>query len=105
MKLRHAAWLISGLAVTPVSAQAEDSTIPQSICFTVVEGRPGVLPGAPMLVDRCTGETFVLTRSRSAIAWVPITKASADRPDAKAVAKAPTGKKGCFTYGDRTYCP
>jgi len=106
MRLSLATCLIGVMAAAPTQAQQQDPAGQPSICFTVIEGRTDVPPGAPILVDRCTGETFVLTRSRGQIAWSPIAKTSADRPETKAVAKSPAGpKKGCFSYSDRTYCP
>jgi hypothetical protein len=83
----------------------------------VIEGQADVLPNAPLLVDRCTGATFLLARTRRdgrmGYAWVPIARepagaavesAPASEPRSSAAAKA-AAKEGCFTYSGRTYCP
>lgn len=102
------------LCTSPAAAQ---QTPPATACFQVIEGSADVPPAAPLLVDRCTGETFVLTRARrgegKAFEWVPIAKAAAGavaeaapapppRPPASAKAAS---KEGCFTYSGRNYCP
>ena len=104
------------LTLSDARAQAPP---PAGPCFRVIEGHADVPPAAPMLVDRCSGETFVLMRSRRGddksvrFEWLPIAKSapgSVATPTAPAPprpassAKAAT-KDGCFTYNGRAYCP
>lgn len=108
---RHsiAAVLILGSAA---SASAQDTpTPPPSTCYTVVEGRPDVPPGAPLLVDLCSGDTFVLRRSHGhppTFTWIALTKETAS---AKASALTPSARPAsaaqlrCFSYNGRSYCP
>jgi hypothetical protein len=70
------------------------------------------LPGAPLLINKCTGQTYVLTRvtvhRKSAgpytYRWQPI--AVSDTPEAapKPATAAPTGHK-CFSFDGRQFCP
>ena len=91
------------------------ATEPTGACFQVIEGQPDVAPAAPILVDRCSGKSFVLSRGRSGsrtYKWVAIGKAADVSP--RAARRATTGPsssirvgdtKGCFTFNGRSYCP
>lgn len=95
--------------------QAQTSAASASSCFQVIEGNADVPPAAPILLDRCTGETFVLTRLRrgggiaAPFEWVPLTKGRAAETETSSstpTVKSPAaGKAGCFTYNGRSYCP
>lgn len=104
------------LAVSSLQAHAQDeAAAPSSACFAVIEAKPGVLPAAPILVDRCSGETFVLTKKRrgdpTTYEWVAIGKAeSGSRVSAKPARSTASSAKmpargNCFSYNGRTFCP
>ncbi len=111
-------WFVISLALVFPASQAraqDEAAAPASACFAVIEAKPGVLPAAPILVDRCSGQTFVLTKKRRsdppAYAWVPIGKVEAGtttpaRPARSAASSARTqARANCFSYNGRTFCP
>lgn len=83
-------------------------------CFEFVPVRPRIEPASPMLIDKCTGRTWLLTRgSRGAYRWAAIHTESempkaTDRPvtDASPAAKADKdgGAGKCFTFNNRKFC-
>lgn len=99
------------LLALPGAAAAQTSAAP---CYELIPARPGIEPPAPILVDKCSGRTWLLTRSRrGAYRWAAVDtdgekpKAN-DRPatDSQAANKADRvgdGKK-CFTFNDRKFC-
>lgn len=96
------------IAAQPVAAQTPPDTSP---CFQVIAGQPNVPPGAPVLVDRCSGDTFVLVRAKgrnAAHRWVPLSKSNADSTEAAGPASPRSRTKAaanCFSYNGRSYCP
>lgn len=101
-----------GLGMIAGASAAQAQAPPTSgPCFQVIAGQADVAPAAPMLVDRCTGETFVLVRGprndgkAASYVWTPLGKSAAEpavRPTS--TAKAAT-KAGCFDYNGKSYCP
>jgi hypothetical protein len=101
---------------TAVSAQ-EASPLPQtSRCFAVIEGKSDVPPGVPILVNTCSGQTFMLSRSRRgskqrSYQWIPITQPKQSGQTEQRTSRATTRtskqatRQGCFSYGGRTFCP
>ena len=76
----------------------------------------GTGPTNTILLDRCTGQTWILARHYQGAAkgragnvayrWEPLSKATAEPPPARRpVATGPTatGDK-CFTFQDRRFC-
>jgi hypothetical protein len=119
--MRKATIVILG-AVMATAAHAQDSPHTQSpgtqspaTCFSVIEAKANVPPGAPILVDACSGATFILMRTgrgdRKSYMWRPIARGTgAAPPVAKASATAAraapaTDRSGCFSYSGRTFCP
>jgi hypothetical protein len=108
-------WLVLSIlfSVGPaLTASANDLPASSSACFSVIAGRPDVPPAAPMLLDGCTGETFVLRRSlghSGRYEWVALAKgnATAAKASERVLPSKPpqVGKIGCFTYNARSYCP
>lgn len=83
-------------------------------CFEFVPVRPRIEPASPMLIDKCSGRTWLLTRtSRGGYRWAAIhTEAEVpkaiDRPatDGSPAAKADKdgGAGKCFTFNNRKFC-
>jgi hypothetical protein len=106
---------LSPVVLVLLGATTVHAKEPRSICYQVIEGQPDVAPAAPILVDRCSGKSFVLSRGRSgsrSYKWVAISKATdvspraARRPTARANPSIRGGdNKGCFTFNGRSYCP
>lgn len=86
-----------------------------SPCYELIPARPRIEPSAPMLVDKCSGRTWLLTRAgRGGYRWAAI---DADTDQPKAADRPPTddkqasnpGSKGedgkkCFTFNNRKFC-
>ena len=106
---------LSAVALVLWGATTVHAKEPRGICYQVIEGQPDVAPAAPILVDRCSGKSFVLSRGRSgsrSYKWVAIGKATyvAPRAARSATARPNTSNrggdnKGCFTFNGRSYCP
>jgi hypothetical protein len=90
------------------AAQSEPTPPLQTACFELVARQPGTPPDAPMLINKCTGKTFVLvTRSRrsqagkpSQYVWEPIPIADPVRD----MAGSRSAGKKCFAYDKRLFC-
>jgi len=98
----------ASLMVFASVAAAQNATEP---CYELIPARAKIDPPAPMLVDKCSGRTWLLTRgARGVWRWAAI-DADGDKP--KATDRPPTdmqparkdgdGKK-CFTFNDRKFC-
>ncbi len=96
------------LIADPASAQPAGTA-----CFQVLPGQTEVLPQAPLLLNTCTGETFVLIRAKrpgpksAQFEWLEIAKPGAGSSESTKGAPAATGpaRDNCFTYNGRSYCP
>ncbi|MFM1814790.1 MAG: hypothetical protein RLZ98_1485 [Pseudomonadota bacterium] len=113
------AFLGSSLAGPSIAEDAKSPTLVP--CFEVIRGSGNIEPAAPMLINKCTGETFLLKRLRGSAdasagyAWVPlVTRRRNVKPQAaskyrgrgrnyikrrKALASPP-----CFKFDGRTFC-
>jgi hypothetical protein len=100
----------------PGAAAAQTATAP---CFELIPARPRIEPPTPLLVDKCSGRTWILKRTgRGGYRWAAI---DADNGMPKATDRPPTdnqptnkadnpsaekegdGKK-CFTFNNRKFC-
>lgn len=109
---------VFGMAMTMATiAFGQDGPGTQSpvTCYSVIEAKTDVPPSAPILVNACTGETFILTRvgrgDRRSYVWRPIAKGDAGTPSGANASTAanraapPAARAGCFTFNGRTFCP
>jgi hypothetical protein len=79
------------------------------LCFELHPPTPAHPPHAPLLLNRCTGETFILiagksTKRRAAPAgylWQPVSKGGAT---AAVSTPAPATGSKCFSYDGRKFC-
>jgi hypothetical protein len=77
-------------------------------CFQMFAAVPDTLPGSPMLLNKCTGDTYVLSRVRhrkksrvrTVYQWVPI--AIGER-HAQPVPQV-SGGENCFKFNGRRFC-
>jgi hypothetical protein len=104
-------------ASSGTSAQTPDSTLPGSICFDVIRPLSGEAAGA-ILVNRCTGRTWILVSSRNrhageiAYRWASIgtddaeTSAAPAAPARSRIRHAPLNPNSdkCFTFQGKRYC-
>lgn len=80
-------------------------------CYEVIPPRAKGEPTAPMLVDKCSGRTWVLVRSgRGVYRWTVVDMdydkpKTTDRPvtDTQS-AKSDGDPKKCFTFNNRKFC-
>jgi hypothetical protein len=106
--------LAAAMASVPLcgAALAQTASAP---CYEFVPARPRIEPPAPMLVDRCSGRTWLLARSgRGAYRWALVDMEyekpkSTDRPATDTQAAAPLARKDgdpqkCFTFNNRKFC-
>jgi hypothetical protein len=97
----NAAFILCALTSLPAASQAPPP--PESPCFEIAFPAPGNLRTGPILLNKCTGATHILTRvdrGKGGVTyeWVPIVTRSP--PDASARA----GRK-CFAFDGRQFCP
>jgi len=83
-------------------AAAEDTS-----CFAVIPAQAGVQPA--ILIDKCGGRTWQLTRGRGArtsYRWAALPRDDGTRaPALSAVGPAPAAATGkCFTFEGRKFC-
>jgi hypothetical protein len=108
------AFLITLIAQPVISVSAETA------CYELVPTQSNAVPGAPILVNKCTGDTYILSRvvasdgkpaesSSQSFKWVPILMASPP-PDARRTSrkepsrKPATAGRNCFAFNNRTFC-
>lgn len=88
-------------------AQPAPSASASSACYEMIPADANTLPGSPMLINKCTGETYVLTRAAAKASgspkyrWLPVAMGDALSVTTKV---APTGRK-CFSFDGRQFCP
>ena len=96
------------------SATRAAETAQASACFEIIRPQPRTQPRAPLLLDRCTGSTWLLVRSGSPLGyrWAPLeapVMVQAVKSDAGAVAPKPREDAApptanCFAFAGRRYC-
>jgi len=90
------------------AAVAQSPDTGKSACYEVIPPQPNAQPRTPMLVDRCSGRTWLLAKSgRSAgYRWVRVTTDDTPPPSPGAAqAKAPpSDARNCFTFNNRRFC-
>lgn len=102
---------LAAALLSPGAALAQTADAP---CYELIPARERVTPPAPMLVDKCSGRTWMLTRSgRGGYRWAAI-QTDDEKPkatDRAATDAAPAGradKEGsggkCFTFNNRKFC-
>lgn len=99
--------LMPALLAVAHPAQAQSLPAAESAsCFNVVAAQPPLQPA--ILVDRCSGRTWLLIRRgrHGRFAWNPIARhdVQAERPAPKPAAAAATGSAKCFSFQGRTFC-
>jgi hypothetical protein len=103
--------LAAAIVLLPGAAIAQTASAP---CFELIPARARIEPPVPMLVDKCSGRTWMLVRSgRAAYRWAAIDTETekpkaTDRPaidtgPADKAAKDGSGAK-CFTFNNRKFC-
>jgi hypothetical protein len=92
-----------GLLLAGASAAEEPKRAPgTAACYEVVGPGNDSLPKSPILVNKCTGQTYLLVRSGGPKGpqkydWVPIAIREQPQPT--------VASRRCFTYDGREFCP
>ncbi len=99
---------VVGMLFASSGGAAEPAVAAQ--CFELIPARSRIEPPSPMLVDKCTGRSWLLVRSRGSYRWAMIDMDQArpkatDRPvtDNQPMAKDGDGQK-CFAFNGRKFC-
>ena len=112
MTASHVAFALTSIALLAGSAGQAAAQSREGQCFEVLAAQPNIAPGGPLLVDKCSGQTWLLTKSHQrsraggiTYRWSPV---PVDHP---AVAKAPAPvapaaatRERCFTFQGRQFC-
>jgi hypothetical protein len=103
--------LAAGLLLALVqTAQAQTAQAQGPACFEVIPARPNIEPPAAIMVDKCSGRSWVLIRNGKSYRWsliaTEIEKPKiADRAPVEGAAPAPeAGSQKCFTFNNRKFC-
>ena len=89
------------------TAQPAPSAPASGACYEMLPADANTLPGSPMLINKCTGQTYVLMRAAVKASgvpkyrWLPI--ALDDAPEGKSK-RTPAGHN-CFSFDGRQFCP
>lgn len=113
--LRIACAVVAASAVVlPALSGAAAAQMASSPCYELIPARAGIEPPAPMLVDKCSGRSWLLVRAgRGVYRWAALgmeaeKPKAIDRPatDAKPSEKAGKEEGGgkCFTFNNRRFC-
>lgn len=116
LRMTRTVLIAAALLALPGAAAAQTPSAP---CFELIPARPRIEPPLPMLVDKCSGRTWLLMRAgRGSYRWATIdmdsdTPKATDRPptddqpasnaDNPPAEKNGDGKK-CFTFNNRKFC-
>jgi hypothetical protein len=106
--------LTCAIVLLPAAAMAQSAPPPGGgACYEMLAAEANTLPGRPLLINKCTGQTFVLMRvppkgkpaGGSAYRWQPIAVGD-DSAEAKPKpATAATAGHKCFSLDGRKFCP
>lgn len=107
-------WLLiaplAGVLASAASAQAATASQPDSFCFEVIAGSRHGQPEGAILLNRCSGETWVLVKAnhRSGYQWKAIVtetmRASRNPPTPPGRAASYPMSNKCFHFGGKRYC-
>jgi hypothetical protein len=111
MTTRHAQYLVAAaLVALPAGAAFAQSSTSQTACFEVVASASETQPAGAILLNRCTGQTWILVRTYQPSArgnpvyrWSAIAGDAADPKPPPAAPVAATSDK-CFIFQGRRFC-
>ncbi len=109
MRARTRYVMAAALVLAALSA-AQTTQAQNNVCFEVIPARPNIEPPAAIMVDKCTGKSWVLIRNGKSYRWSLITTELekpkiADRAPVEGAVPAPdAGPQKCFTFNGRKFC-
>ena len=105
--------ILLGAALVPLAVEAQSPPPSGGVCFEMIPASPKTLPGTPILLNKCTGDSYLLARKQptaaggrkaeAAYQWLPIGGAVAIEGKAKLEQSNSVGAK-CFSYDGRQFC-
>jgi len=105
-----AATFVAGL-MSGALAQTPEVDQPSGACYEVMAGRVDTQTEGVILLNRCTGRTWILVRTHLAYRWRPIPTADTQvaasppsPPKARLPKPAAQNNPKCFTFQGRQYC-
>jgi hypothetical protein len=105
-----AAALVSNLPFEAI-AQALEASQPSGACYEIIAGREATRVEGAILLNRCSGQTWILTRTHLAYRWSPIATAetqvaTSPSPPPKIRVPKPADQSNakCFAFQGRQYC-
>jgi hypothetical protein len=98
---------VAAMLLLPANAALSQNA--DAVCFEVIPARPNIEPPAPIMIDKCSGRSWVLTRNGKSYRWSIIAleteKAkTADRVQNEGAAASGGGSTKCFTFNNRKFC-
>ena len=108
-----------GISLLAIVASAQESEPQPNACFEIIPARQNARPEGAFLLNRCTGQSWLLTRIDGARArqaavvgyrWSLLAaddiemKKSSPRPDARVPARARPSADKCFNFQGRQFC-
>jgi hypothetical protein len=96
-------------AMLLVPANAAFSQNADTVCFEVIPARPNIEPPAPIMIDKCSGRSWVLLRNGKSYRWSIISleaekPKTADRVQNEGDAAPGGASPKCFSYNNRKFC-
>jgi hypothetical protein len=115
---------LSGFLASGASAQTPEAPQPGGFCFEVIAAHGDAQAPGAILLDRCTGQTWVLNKTYRPAGkgsrgtqvfyrWKPIATENtrvafnppaASRPAVSRPAASPLAREKCFVFGGKRYC-
>jgi hypothetical protein len=104
-----------------IDARAQQREFQPSLCFEIIPARQNTQPKGPFLLNRCTGQTWLLTRIERSAArlrrgaaaefrWSLLAsddvelQGPAPRPEVRIPAPARPSTDKCFNFQGRQFC-
>jgi hypothetical protein len=104
---------VVGVLMGRASAQSPQAEQPAGVCFEIIAAQAGTEPGSAMLLNRCSGQTWLLLKiyqaatRRFVYRWSPLGSATSETapPSGRGSPEftKPTDGK-CFTFQGRQFC-
>jgi len=115
-RLVRCAIVVGGAGLLAGSAAAQDA--PKGACFDIIAGNTDTQLAGTILLNRCSGQTWILVRNQRRTAdgsryqWSLLANAPREEPPPTAkvpTAKSPPAKSAttsgkCFTFQQRRFC-
>jgi hypothetical protein len=105
MKRYLVAYCVVAVAVLGSIIESVAQEASKTACFDIIIG---VADTQPILLDHCSGQTWMLTRNgrrsgQAAYRWIPLATGSGEPPQLQSENRV-VGSGKCFTFQGRRFC-